>query len=38
MSQGKRIKQVKEPKRKMTREEIEAKKKKSRGDFLFLLL
>ncbi len=39
MSQGKRIKQVKEPKRKMTREEIEAKKKKiKRRFFIFVAL
>ena len=39
MSQGKRIKQVKEPKRKMTREEIEAKKKKiNRRFFIFVAL
>ena len=39
MSQGKRMKQVKEPKRKMTREEIEAKKKKiKRRFFIFVAL
>lgn len=39
MSQGKRMKQVKEPKRKMTREEIEAKKKKiKRRFFIFIAL
>ena len=39
MNQGKRIKQVKEPKRKMTKEEIEAKKKKiKRRFFIFVAL
>lgn len=39
MNQGKRVKQVKEPKRKMTREEIEAKKKKiKRRFFIFVAL
>ncbi len=39
MSQGKRMKQVKEPKRKMTGEEIEAKKKKiKRRFFIFVAL
>ena len=39
MSQGKRMKQVKEPKKKMTREEIEAKKKKiKRRFFIFVAL
>lgn len=37
MGKGKRMKQAKEPKRKMTREEIEAKKKKIKRRFFIFV-